>query len=176
MKCKILSLFIFFICIYFSSKAATLHFISTADNINVFQPSICNHPLLSETIAIVTLAAKSEAISGELATITTAGFYRVSYLVVVTQQPSDGGLLSIKFSYTDAESGLEIITPKADIENINLLLTDPTNQLGLNSNFLLNIAAGSQVNYTVSYASSPNPEEDADNAMQYSVHMILEEL
>lgn len=154
------------------SKAAT---ISTQDP-GIFHSIIFPHPYISETVATLTISDKSESITGDLATVVTQGFYRVSFIIIITQQPTDGGLISIRFFYTDAESGLETTTPQTDIENINLMFSDTTNKGGLNSSFILNVAAGSQINYSVSYASSPGSEEDTDNAMQYSVYMILEKL
>jgi len=171
MKRYILLLLTCSVLIFFNAAAAII----PTETTNAFQPKQANYSFSSETVATLTIADKTEAINGNLATVATEGFYKVSFQVTVNRQPLDLGLLTIRFTYTDAE-GEEMSAPATDIENINLLLSDTTNKGGLNSSFLLHIAAGSVVSYAVTYASSPSPEEDADNAMQYSVHMVLEKL
>jgi len=182
MKFNIFLLLMFSAFICMNTQAAIIHiggwhhFSNSAENTTTFHRSIFIHPVLSETIATATISDKSEAVTGNLATVAAEGFYKVSFQVTVNRQPAELGLLTIRFTYTGAESGEELIAPESDVENINLMLADTTNKGGLNSSLLLHVAAGSQVSYSVSYASSPSPEEDAGNAMQYSLNMVLEKL
>jgi hypothetical protein len=110
-----------------------------------------------------------------LFTSAAEGFYRVSYMGLITVAGVDGSgtpssSLALRIKYDDTNYTTDIVMPSANVENMNYISTNSAGGV-FSGSMLIYVTAGTTITYNATYACTCDT-----TAMQYTLRLVLEKL
>ena len=121
-------------------------------------------------VAVINLSNQNATINNAaLYTSSDEGFYRVSYMAIITTAATDNSSLTLRIKYSDPDLTSDVVVPPTNLEPINSV---SSNIVGGNfsGSMLIYVKSGSNITYKATYGSS------GATAMVYTIRIVLEKL